>query len=168
MIKSHFEHGQLRLVIDPAHFPLAPVWPKLAIDTMKKFVPGVRTSSCALVKSVLSQGSSTSWPCGSDAQGAWLGTGQAGTARQNCKGPRLRLRRQVALDTQSRRPHPAHWPMRYQFLHPARSASLRGRTNGGLLSGCRRLKRRYECKPEHFLAFGGLAATLIWHRRLAK
>jgi transposase len=36
------------------------------------------------------------------------------------------------------------------------------------LSGCRRLHRRYERKPEHFLAFVGLAATLICHRRLAK
>lgn len=31
------------------------------------------------------------------------------------------------------------------------------------LSGCRRLHRRYERKPEHFLAF---TATLIYHRRL--
>ncbi|MEU8310792.1 IS5 family transposase [Actinomadura sp. NPDC048955] len=36
------------------------------------------------------------------------------------------------------------------------------------LSGCRRLHRRYERKPEHFLAFVGIAATLICHRRLAK
>ena len=33
------------------------------------------------------------------------------------------------------------------------------------LSGCRRLHRRYERKPEHFLA---IAATLICHRRLTK
>lgn len=32
------------------------------------------------------------------------------------------------------------------------------------LSGCRRLHRRYERKPEHFLAFVGIAATLKqWH-----
>ncbi|WP_246178366.1 IS5 family transposase [Actinomadura decatromicini] len=36
------------------------------------------------------------------------------------------------------------------------------------LSGCRRLHRRYERKPEHFLAFVGIAATLICHRRLTK
>ncbi|WP_413811038.1 helix-turn-helix domain-containing protein [Streptomyces sp. OE57] len=36
------------------------------------------------------------------------------------------------------------------------------------LSGCRRLHRRYERKPEHFLAFTAIAATLICHRRLAK
>ncbi|MBO2445333.1 IS5 family transposase [Actinomadura nitritigenes] len=36
------------------------------------------------------------------------------------------------------------------------------------LNGCRRLHRRYERKPEHFLAFVGIAATLICHRRLAK
>ncbi len=36
------------------------------------------------------------------------------------------------------------------------------------LSGCRRLHRRYERKPEHFLAFAGIAATPICHRRLAK
>jgi len=36
------------------------------------------------------------------------------------------------------------------------------------LSGCRRLHRRYERKPEHFLAFAAIAATLICHRRLTK
>ncbi|MBK3575487.1 IS5 family transposase [Streptomyces sp. MBT65] len=35
------------------------------------------------------------------------------------------------------------------------------------LSGCRRLHRRYERKPEHFLAFTTIAATLIRHRRPA-
>ncbi|MGW5863615.1 IS5 family transposase [Streptomyces sp. NPDC055239] len=34
------------------------------------------------------------------------------------------------------------------------------------LSGCRRLHRRYERKPEHFLAFTAIASTLICHRRL--
>ncbi|MGN3953514.1 IS5 family transposase [Streptomyces sp. WAC8370] len=34
------------------------------------------------------------------------------------------------------------------------------------LSGCRRLHRRYERKPEHLLAFVGIAAALICHRRL--
>ncbi|WP_107440546.1 IS5 family transposase [Streptomyces sp. 2224.1] len=36
------------------------------------------------------------------------------------------------------------------------------------LSGCRRLHRRYERKAEHFLAFVGIAAALIGHRRLAQ
>lgn len=36
------------------------------------------------------------------------------------------------------------------------------------LAGCRPLHRRYERKSEHFLAFAGIAATLICHRRLAK
>ncbi|CAL9422709.1 hypothetical protein SUDANB1_01881 [Streptomyces sp. enrichment culture] len=36
------------------------------------------------------------------------------------------------------------------------------------LAGCRRLHRRYERKSEHFLAFIGIAAALICHRRLAK
>jgi transposase len=36
------------------------------------------------------------------------------------------------------------------------------------LSGFRRLHRRYEGKPEHFLAFTAIAATLICHRRLTK
>ncbi len=35
------------------------------------------------------------------------------------------------------------------------------------LAGCRRLHRRYERKPEHFLAFVGIAATFICYRRLA-
>ncbi len=34
------------------------------------------------------------------------------------------------------------------------------------LFGCRRLHRRYERKAEHFLAFTGIAATLICFRRL--
>ncbi len=39
------------------------------------------------------------------------------------------------------------------------------RTVSGL-AGCRRLHRRYERKAEHFLAFVGIAAALICHRRL--
>lgn len=34
------------------------------------------------------------------------------------------------------------------------------------LSGRHRLHRRYERKAEHFLAFAGIAAALIWYRRL--
>lgn len=34
------------------------------------------------------------------------------------------------------------------------------------LAGCRRLHRRYEGKAAHFLAFAGIAATLICYRRL--
>jgi len=36
------------------------------------------------------------------------------------------------------------------------------------LAGCRRLHRRYESKAEHFLAFVGIAAALICHRRLVR
>ncbi|MFF7359140.1 IS5 family transposase [Streptomyces filipinensis] len=36
------------------------------------------------------------------------------------------------------------------------------------LTGCRRLHRRYERKPDHFLAFTALAAALICYRRLPK
>ncbi|WP_432127683.1 IS5 family transposase [Streptomyces sp. bgisy082] len=36
------------------------------------------------------------------------------------------------------------------------------------LAGCRRLHRRYERKAEHFIAFVGIAAALIGHRRLAR
>ncbi|CAM5669394.1 hypothetical protein GCM10010378_30450 [Streptomyces viridochromogenes] len=36
------------------------------------------------------------------------------------------------------------------------------------LTGCRRLHRRYERKAEHFLAFAGIAAALICHRRFAR
>jgi transposase len=35
------------------------------------------------------------------------------------------------------------------------------------LGGCRRLHRRYERKPEHFLGFVATAAGLIAHRRLS-
>ncbi|GGS89510.1 hypothetical protein GCM10010222_33840 [Streptomyces tanashiensis] len=34
------------------------------------------------------------------------------------------------------------------------------------LAGCRRLHRRYERKPEHFLAFTAIATSLIHYRRL--
>ncbi|MBB6439449.1 transposase [Streptomyces candidus] len=36
------------------------------------------------------------------------------------------------------------------------------------LGGCRRLHRRYERKPDHFLAFTSIACTLICYRRLTK
>ncbi|MEU0491409.1 IS5 family transposase [Nocardiopsis sp. NPDC006139] len=36
------------------------------------------------------------------------------------------------------------------------------------LAGCRRLHRRYERKADHFLAFAGIACTLICYRRLTK
>ncbi|MFD7924293.1 transposase [Streptomyces sp. NPDC059740] len=36
------------------------------------------------------------------------------------------------------------------------------------LAGCRRLHRRYEHKADHFLAFTGIACTLICYRRLTK
>lgn len=36
------------------------------------------------------------------------------------------------------------------------------------LADCRRLHRRYERKAEHILAFVGIAAVLICHRRLTK
>ncbi|MFG2621297.1 IS5 family transposase [Streptomyces sp. NPDC048507] len=36
------------------------------------------------------------------------------------------------------------------------------------LNGCRRLHRRYERKPERFLAFAGIASTLICYRRIIK
>ncbi|MBB4935438.1 transposase [Lipingzhangella halophila] len=36
------------------------------------------------------------------------------------------------------------------------------------LAGCRRLRRRYERRADHFLAFTGIACTLICCRRLAK
>jgi transposase len=35
------------------------------------------------------------------------------------------------------------------------------------LAGYRRLHRRYERKAEHFLAFAGIAATLICYRQLS-
>lgn len=34
------------------------------------------------------------------------------------------------------------------------------------LAGCRRLRRRYERKAEHFLAFTSIACTVICSRRL--
>jgi len=36
------------------------------------------------------------------------------------------------------------------------------------LTGWRRPHRRYKRKPEHFLAFVGLAALLVGYRRLTK
>ena len=36
------------------------------------------------------------------------------------------------------------------------------------LAGCRRLHRRYKRKAEHFLAFAGIAVTLICYRHLTR
>lgn len=36
------------------------------------------------------------------------------------------------------------------------------------LMGCRRLHRRYERKPEHFLSFVGIASTLTCYRSHAR
>ncbi|MDX3733372.1 hypothetical protein PV748_41825, partial [Streptomyces caniscabiei] len=49
---------------------------------------------------------------------------------------------------------------------PSRRAPRRAADPTSWLSGCRRLHRRYERKPEHFLAFTAIAATLICRRRL--
>lgn len=48
----------------------------------------------------------------------------------------------------------------------SRQAPRRAADPTSWLGGCRRLHRRYERKPEHFLAFVGIAAALICHRRL--
>ena len=47
------------------------------------------------------------------------------------------------------------------------SVNMRAPKKGAWLSGCRRLHRRHGCKAERFLAFAGIAATLICYRRLA-
>ncbi|MEV5173939.1 IS5 family transposase [Streptomyces flaveolus] len=90
-----------------------------------------------------------------------------------------------------RRPGNAHGDKGYDYRHLRRWLASRGvrhrLTRKGIessrnlgrhrrvvertvswLSGCRRLHRRHERKPEHFLAFTAIAATLICHRRLAK
>ncbi|CAM5668227.1 Transposase IS4-like domain-containing protein OS=Streptomyces glaucescens OX=1907 GN=SGLAU_33210 PE=4 SV=1 [Streptomyces glaucescens] len=49
------------------------------------------------------------------------------------------------------------------------SDAIDGSSNGPLswLARCRRLHRRYERKPEHFLAITAIATSLINYRRLA-
>lgn len=65
--------------------------------------------------------------------------------------------------------HGASWAGRC-----ARSSQRLGRRRWAVektvswLAGCRRLHRRYERKAEHFLAFVGIAATLIGYRRLER
>lgn len=50
-----------------------------------------------------------------------------------------------------------------QTCPPPRSALIVSATRRGLARN-----RRFTAKPEHFLAFADIAATLICHRRLAK
>ncbi len=54
-----------------------------------------------------------------------------------------------------------------QMLHTVRHRWVVERTVSWL-AGCRRLHRRYGRKAEHFLAFLGIAATLISYRRLTR
>ncbi|WP_245883001.1 IS5 family transposase [Streptomyces hyaluromycini] len=88
-----------------------------------------------------------------------------------------------------RRPGKLHGDKGYDYRHLRRRLSSRGirhrlarkgiessrrlgrhrwvvERTASWLSGCQRLHRRYERKPEHFLAFTAIAATLICHRRL--
>ncbi|GGX09466.1 hypothetical protein GCM10010321_24610 [Streptomyces chartreusis] len=79
--------------------------------------------------------------------------------------PPLRSRR----GPRRRRPGRLHGDKGFRASsHPDAWADTAGSWSGPWLSGCRRLHRRYERKPEHFLTFTSIAATITCHRRLTK
>ncbi|WP_323385353.1 IS5 family transposase [Streptomyces calidiresistens] len=86
-----------------------------------------------------------------------------------------------------RKPGKLHGDRGYDYAHLRQWLHGRGITHKGIessqrpgrhrwtiertmswLAGCRRLHRRYERKADHFLAFIGIACTLICYRRLTK
>jgi hypothetical protein len=77
-----------------------------------------------------------------------------------CGIPPVRSRR----GPRRRRPGKLHGDKGVRLPSPAALAVLSWTVSW--LSGCRGLHRRYERKPERFLAFTAIAATLICHRRL--
>lgn len=93
------------------------------------------------------------------------------------RGPRRRRPAKLHADKGYDFDHLRNWLRRRQIV--PRIARRGKETSGSLgrhrwviertlswLCGCRRLHRRYERKAEHFLAFVGLASSLICYRRL--
>ncbi|KQX12891.1 transposase [Streptomyces sp. Root431] len=93
------------------------------------------------------------------------------------RGPRRRRPDKLHGDNGYDYPHLRQW-LRSRSITP-RIACRGIETSGRLgchrwvvertmswLAGCRRLHRRYERKPEHFLAFTAIATSLINYRRL--
>ncbi|RSS40497.1 hypothetical protein EF906_16700 [Streptomyces sp. WAC08241] len=113
------------------------------------------------------------------AQDAWWVSLQT-VCRRFAQGSRERVRarlHRVTLDELGARGE-LDWP---RWRHPAPHCPQGGRVSRRLgrhrwvvertaswPAGCRRLHRRYERKAEHFLAFVGMAAALIGHRRLIR
>ncbi|WSA74091.1 transposase [Streptomyces sp. NBC_01799] len=85
-------------------------------------------------------------------------------ARQTSRRLGVRLRSPAATAPSTWR-HAPHRPQRNRVLATAGAARWVVERTVSWLAGCRRLHRRYERKPEHFLAFVDIAATLICHRR---
>ncbi|MCC2281010.1 IS5 family transposase [Streptomyces sp. ET3-23] len=95
------------------------------------------------------------------------------------RGPRRRRPAKLHADKGYDYAHPRRW-LRSRHITPRiarrgiESSERLGRhrwvveRSVSWLNGCRRLHRRYERKPEHFLAFAGIPATLICYRRLTK
>ncbi|MEV0266891.1 IS5 family transposase [Streptomyces sp. NPDC050617] len=95
------------------------------------------------------------------------------------RGPRRRRPAKLHGDKGYDYPHLRRWLSLWQISHRiARRGTDSSQRLGrhrwvvertlSWLSGCRRLHRRYERNPEHFLAFTAITATLICHRRNAK
>lgn len=79
------------------------------------------------------------------------------------RGQGLRLRPSAAMAPQARHTSPPRPQGRRASARLGRHRWVVERT-ASWLAGCRRLHRRYERKPEHFLAFVGISAVLICHR----
>lgn len=95
------------------------------------------------------------------------------------RGPRRRRPVKLRADMGYDYDHLCRWLRKRGIRHRIARKSIESSTRLGRqrwvvertvswLAACRRLHRRYERKPEHFLAFVGIAATLISYRRLTK
>ncbi|MFI5672934.1 IS5 family transposase [Streptomyces sp. NPDC051704] len=96
---------------------------------------------------------------------------------RSCRGPRRRRPTKLHADKGYDYNHLRRWlrgrGIRHRIARKCIESSQRlGRHRWVVertvswLAGCRRLRRRYERKAEHFLASVGIAAALICHRRL--
>ncbi|MGA5114707.1 IS5 family transposase [Streptomyces pseudogriseolus] len=93
------------------------------------------------------------------------------------RGPRRRRPAKLHADKGYDYDHLRQWLRKRRIRHRIARKGIESSTRLGRhrwvvertvswLAGCRRLHRRYERKAEHFLAFVGIAATLISYRRL--
>jgi Transposase and inactivated derivatives len=95
------------------------------------------------------------------------------------RGPRRRRPAKLHADKGYDHDHLRRWLRKRGIRHRIAREGIESRQRLGRhrwvvertvswLAGCRRLHRRYGRKAEHFLAFVGIAAALICHRRLVR